>query len=68
MSQHESKLGPDGQYPGGGLQSSPNVPRPGATIDPNTGKPHQAGLTRAELQAKREAEAAATAKAAAEKK
>lgn len=54
------KLGPDGQYPGGGLQSSSNVPRPGS-IDPKTGKPHQEGLTRAELQAKREAEAAAKA-------
>ncbi|KAL1405290.1 hypothetical protein Q8F55_008917 [Vanrija albida] len=42
----------------GGLASSPNVPRAGATIDPATGKPHQAGLTRAELEAKRAAEAA----------
>ena len=42
----------------GGLASSPLVPRPGETIDPKTGKPHVAGLTRAELEAKREAEAA----------
>lgn len=42
----------------GGLASSPNVPRPGATIDPATGKPHTAGLTRAELEAKRAFEAA----------
>ncbi|ORY28138.1 hypothetical protein BCR39DRAFT_535598 [Naematelia encephala] len=42
---------------GGGLASSPNVPKPGTTIDPATGKPHTAGLTRAELEAKRTAEA-----------
>lgn len=34
---------------GGGLASSPNVPKPGSSIDPKTGKPHTAGLTRAEL-------------------
>jgi hypothetical protein len=45
----------------GGLASSPNVPRPGASIDPATGKPFAAGLTRAELVAKREAEAAEAA-------
>ncbi|OCF32178.1 hypothetical protein I316_06092 [Kwoniella heveanensis BCC8398] len=45
----------------GGLQSSPLVPKPGTSIDPATGKPHTAGLTRAELQAKRAAEAAAAA-------
>ena len=42
---------------GGGLASSPNVPKPGTTIDPATGKPHTAGLTRAELEAKKAAEA-----------
>lgn len=36
---------------GGGLASSPNVPAPGTSIDPATGKPHTAGLTRAELEA-----------------
>lgn len=40
---------------GGGLASSPNVPRPGASIDPATGKPHTAGLTREELEARRAA-------------
>lgn len=35
---------------GGGLASSPNVPKPGTSIDPATGRPHQAGLTRAELE------------------
>ena len=38
---------------GGGLASSPNVPQPGTTIDPATGKPHVAGMTRAELEAKK---------------
>ena len=36
---------------GGGLASSPNVPAPGTSINPETGKPHTAGLTRAELDA-----------------
>jgi len=36
---------------GGGLASSPNVPNPGTSINPETGKPHTAGLTRAELEA-----------------
>ncbi|WVF73149.1 hypothetical protein IAT40_007968 [Kwoniella sp. CBS 6097] len=45
----------------GGLQSSPLVPKPGTSIDPATGQPHTAGLTRAELQAKRAAEAAGAA-------
>ena len=36
---------------GGGLASSPNVPAPGTYINPETGKPHTAGLTRAELEA-----------------
>jgi hypothetical protein len=39
-----------GGITGGGLASSPNVPRPGTTINPATGKPHTAGLTRAELE------------------
>lgn len=47
-----------GGLTGGGLGSSPLVPKTGS-IDPKTGEPHKAGLTRAELQAKREAEAAA---------
>jgi hypothetical protein len=55
-----------GASTGGGLQSSPLVPRAGATIDPATGQPHKEGLTRAELHAKREAEAAAKAAEAAE--
>jgi hypothetical protein len=38
---------------GGGLASSPNVPVPGTTINPETGLPHTAGLTRAELQAQK---------------
>lgn len=38
---------------GGGLGSSPNVPKPGTSIDPATGKPHTAGMTRAELEAKK---------------
>ena len=42
---------------GGGLASSPNVPGPGTSIDPTTGKPHVAGLTRAELEAKNAATA-----------
>ncbi|WVR07823.1 hypothetical protein IAU60_004866 [Kwoniella sp. DSM 27419] len=46
---------------GGGLQSSPLVPKPGTSINPETGKPHTAGLTRAELAAKRAAEAQAQA-------
>lgn len=37
----------------GGLQSSPNVPAPGTSIDPSTGKAFSAGLTRAELEAKK---------------
>lgn len=41
----------------GGLQTSPNVPKPGTSIDPATGKPHTAGLTRAELEAKKAAAA-----------
>lgn len=59
MSEQQNPTGNSGfgAVAGGGLQSSPLVPRPGATIDPATGKPHVAGLTRAELQAKREAEA-----------
>lgn len=40
----------------GGLQSSPNVPAPGTSINPSTGKPFSAGLTRAELEAKKAAE------------
>ena len=36
---------------GSGLGSSPNVPKPGSTIDPATGQPHKKGLTRAELAA-----------------
>nr|ODN94127.1 hypothetical protein L203_00303 [Cryptococcus depauperatus CBS 7841] len=44
-------------FGGAGLASSPNVPRPGTTIDPETGKPHTAGLTREELAKKRAAEA-----------
>jgi hypothetical protein len=36
---------------GGGLASSPNVPKPGTSINPETGKPHTAGVTRAELEA-----------------
>jgi hypothetical protein len=47
------------------LASNPNVPRPGESINPETGKPHTAGLTRAELEAKR---AEAKAKAEAEAK
>lgn len=39
----------------GGLASSPNVPAPGSTINPATGLPHTAGLTRAELEAQRSA-------------
>lgn len=38
---------------GGGLASSPNVPVPGTSINPDTGLPHTAGLTRAELQAQK---------------
>nr|ODO00480.1 hypothetical protein L204_02474 [Cryptococcus depauperatus CBS 7855] len=44
-------------FGGAGLASSPNVPRPGTTINPETGKPHTAGLTREELAKKRAAEA-----------
>ena len=40
----------------GGLQSSPNVPAPGSSIDPSTGKQFSAGMTRAELEAKNAAE------------
>jgi hypothetical protein len=40
----------------GGLQSSPNVPAPGSSIDPSTGKQFSAGMTRAELEAKKAAE------------
>ena len=36
---------------GGGLGSSPNVPVPGTSINPQTGQPHSAGLTREELAA-----------------
>lgn len=36
---------------GGGLASSPNVPKPGSTINLATGKPHVEDLTRAELAA-----------------
>ncbi|WVQ84892.1 hypothetical protein IAT38_007055 [Cryptococcus sp. DSM 104549] len=43
----------------GGLQTSPNVPKPGTSIDPATGKPHTAGLTRAELEEKKAAAAKA---------
>lgn len=45
-------------FAGPGLGSSPNVPKPGTTINPETGKPHTAGLTRAELSAKRAEEGA----------
>ena len=41
----------------GGLGSAPNVPRPGTSIDPSTGQPYHAGLTRAELDAKKAQEA-----------
>ena len=40
----------------GGLQSSPNVPAPGSSIDPATGKQFSAGMTRAELEAKKAAD------------
>lgn len=40
----------------GGLQSSPNVPAPGSSIDPSTGKQFSAGMTRAELEAKNAAD------------
>ncbi|KAK4689345.1 hypothetical protein P7C73_g761, partial [Tremellales sp. Uapishka_1] len=40
---------------GGGLASSPNVPRPGTSINPETGKLHTAGITRVELEAKKAA-------------
>lgn len=40
----------------GGLQSSPNVPAPGSSIDHSTGKPFSAGMTRAELEAKNAAD------------
>nr|KIR47560.1 hypothetical protein I312_03327 [Cryptococcus bacillisporus CA1280] len=43
---------------GGGLASSPNVPKPGTSINPQTGKPHTAGLTRAQLEAQKAGEAA----------
>ena len=43
-----SGLGSSG---GGGLGSSPNVPAPGTSINPATGLPHSAGLTRQELAA-----------------
>lgn len=39
----------------GGLASSPNVPAPGSSIDPATGQPHTAGITRAELEARKAA-------------
>lgn len=55
--------GPIGGGFGGGLASSPNVPLPGTSIDPATGKPHTAGLTRAELEAKRAAENLSTTNA-----
>ena len=41
----------------GGLGSSPNVPAPGTSIDPATGKPHVAGITRAELEERKAAAA-----------
>lgn len=41
---------------GGGLQSSPNVPAPGTSINPSTDKPFSAGMTRAELEAKKAAD------------
>lgn len=40
----------------GGMQSSPLVPAPGTSIDPKTGKPFSAGMTRAELEAKKASE------------
>ncbi|WVQ72977.1 hypothetical protein IAR50_002540 [Cryptococcus sp. DSM 104548] len=52
------------QQPGGGLASSPHVPKPGSSIDPATGKPHTAGLTRTELDAKKAAALQAAAPAA----
>jgi hypothetical protein len=42
--------------PSGGMQSSPNVPAAGTSIDPSTGKPFSAGMTRAELEAKKAAD------------
>lgn len=42
---------------GGGLATSSNVPRPGTSINPATGQPNTAGLTREQLAAKRAAEA-----------
>jgi hypothetical protein len=48
----------------GGLQSSPNVPAPGSSIDPSTGKPFSAGMTRAELEAKKAADVSGREQAA----
>ncbi|TYJ53712.1 hypothetical protein B9479_005679 [Cryptococcus floricola] len=48
----------------GGLASSPHVPKPGTSIDPATGKPHTAGLTRTELDAKKAAAIQAAAPSA----
>jgi hypothetical protein len=48
----------------GGLQSSPNVPAPGSSIDPSTGKQFSAGMTRAELEAKQAAEVSGREQAA----
>ncbi|ODO05455.1 hypothetical protein L198_02148 [Cryptococcus wingfieldii CBS 7118] len=50
--------------PPGGLASSPHVPKPGTSIDPATGKPHTAGLTRTELDAKKAAAIQAAAPSA----
>nr|XP_019010153.1 uncharacterized protein I206_04621 [Kwoniella pini CBS 10737]OCF48934.1 hypothetical protein I206_04621 [Kwoniella pini CBS 10737] len=44
---------------GGGLGSSPLVPKPGTSVNPATGQLHSEGLTREELNAKKAAEAAA---------
>ena len=41
---------------GGGLATSANVPRPGTSINPTTGQPNTAGLTREQLAAKRAAQ------------
>lgn len=46
-----SGLGLGGAGDGGGLASNPNVPAPGTSINPATGLPHTAGLTRQELAA-----------------
>ncbi|WVW85977.1 hypothetical protein I302_108015 [Kwoniella bestiolae CBS 10118] len=44
---------------GGGLQSSPLVPKPGTSTNPQTGNLHSEGITKEELQARKAAEAAA---------